>query len=170
MKLHARSEEGAAPSPSAATRVAARLWYEDEGGRRWAPRDDVLLQVPPGFTRFNLRDPCVMLHEVSGVGGDPEATSTFECPWSETLVSALHRPTLLERARQVLRYGRFAASMDLGGAILLAAVACDDCSYVLAHEHGCSWGFRERDRGELGVESCCELCRPATYVGREARH
>lgn len=77
------------------------------------------------------------------------------------LVMAMTRPSLVEIARQVYRYGFPAAPFgDYGQAVVYAAVACEACMNALAYRYGLSWGYPRGSDDWHKAGTSCELCDP----------
>jgi hypothetical protein len=135
------------------------LWYENDAGDRWIPPDDMNVGPPVGFNYQHSRFPFSLRHLVL-VCDDKGSRqlAAGEQGANADLVIALCRPSALERARQLLRYGRLRRSLEPRAAFLTAAIACEGCMNSLAHEHGLPWGYRRGSKGWEASRTSCELC------------
>lgn len=126
-------------------------WFENIHGTRWFPSTH-LATPPPGYD-FEWARASRVLAEQLFVGGI--AKETRWRTWSADLVSALHRPSLAERTRALLRGFSPIWGMPLGDAIVIAAVACQQCRIRIAYRHGVSWGIRQPGHP---MQRGCEIC------------
>lgn len=81
--------------------------------------------------------------------------------YSGDLVLAMTRPSLMELARQVYRYGFPAVPFgDYGQAVMYAAVSCEACRNALAYRYGLPWGYPRGSDDWYKAGTSCELCDP----------
>ena len=138
------------------------LWYENEAGARWIPPPNYPthdVYPPDGFHYQRSRFPRYLRDMVLRCFPDrSERVCEGESGWSGDLVMALVRPTFLERARAVLRYGSPGPRLSVDQAVLHAAVGCERCMNTLAHRVGLIWGYRPGSV-EDRARTSCEVCR-----------
>ena len=85
------------------------------------------------------------------------------------LVLAMTRPSLLERLRQVYRYGLPAIPWgNHGQAVLTAATACEACMNVLCYRHGLADGYPKGSDAWKRAGTSCELCDPNFHKNTRA--
>ena len=91
------------------------------------------------------------------------------CGYPGDLVLAMTRPSLLERARQVYRYGLPAIPWsDHGQAVLTAKTACEACLNVLCYRHGLADGYPKGSDAWQAAGTSCELCDPDFHSRAQA--
>lgn len=121
-----------------------RLWYENDDGEH-IPCSPSSLEAPKGATiqvsRFphELRTTYLRLNKDGSSSRVAVATATY----SADLVLAICRPSLKNRAIQLLRFRSLAETHDHEMAIFMAAESCERCINSLAHRYGLDWGYRE---------------------------
>lgn len=77
------------------------------------------------------------------------------------IVLAMLRPSAVEIARQVLRYGSPASKAPrYSSAVLLATTACEACLNVLCHRYGLVDGYRKGSKEWRKAGTACDLCEP----------
>lgn len=85
------------------------------------------------------------------------------------LVMAMVRPTWVEKARQLYRWGFIISPVrDPERAILYAATMCERCTNAMAYRHGLSWGYPLYSDEWKRCGTKCQLCEvelaPKEYV------
>lgn len=135
------------------------LWYENEHGEVWVPPWGAFADPPAGFVYQHSQFPTHLHLTVLRCGADgAREVVRGTAGYSDDLVLAMTRPTLGERVRQVLRYGRPARRATFGEAVLLAANTCERCTNVLRHRSGLRDGYRERSPEWHRAGTSCGRC------------
>ena len=77
------------------------------------------------------------------------------------LVMAMLRPSAVEIARQILRYGIPALPYtSFTQAVLTAKTACEACLNALCHRYGLKDGYRKGSKEWKMAGTSCDLCNP----------
>lgn len=145
--------------------IPPSLWYENDAGDRHVPdwSKPEPEAPPPGFKYQHSRFPFDLRHSILLLKEhDCERLAEGSDGVPASLVLALCRPSIVEAARQLLRYGRVRKRLDPMDAFMVAGVACEACMNALAWEHGLTWGYRRGSKPWAAARTSCELCRPAT--------
>lgn len=95
---------------------------------------------------------------------DAEGSRTLmrgTCPYPSDLVMAMLRPSLVEMARQIYRFGLPAVRYyDFNQAVLHAKTMCERCMNAMAYRHGLTWGYPWKSDDWHKAGTSCELCDP----------
>lgn len=87
-----------------------------------------------------------------------------ESGYPTDLVMAMLRPSFVELARQIYRFGLPAIPFtDFTQAVLYSKTACERCVNSLAYRHGLNWGYRRKSDKWHKAGTSCELCDPEFY-------
>jgi hypothetical protein len=78
--------------------------------------------------------------------------------FAEELVLAIVRPTLLERFKQILRYGWLAPVHDYPWAVYKSADTCERCMNAMLHRYGLERGYREHSEEWHRAGTSCYMC------------